>query len=57
MKPPDQPDHIHMGRLTHLQTENISVLVRREPVPNWYAAQSQKSDALPRATADADDIF
>ena len=42
-----QPDHIHMGRLTHLQTENISVLVRREPVPHWYAAQSQKTDALP----------
>ena len=42
-----QPDHIHMGRLTHLQTENSSVLVRREIVPNWYAAQSQKTDALP----------
>ena len=42
-----QPDHIHMDRLTHLQTENISVLVRREPVPHWYAAQSQKTDALP----------
>ena len=42
-----QPDHIHMGRLTHLQTENISVLVRREPVPHWYAAQSQKTDVLP----------
>ena len=42
-----QPHHIHMGRLTHLQTENISVLVRHEPVPNWYAAQSQKTDALP----------
>ena len=42
-----QPGHIHMGRLTHLQTENISVLVRREPVPHWYAAQSQKTDALP----------
>ena len=42
-----QPDHIHMGRLTHLQTEIISVLVRREPVPHWYAIQSQKTDALP----------
>ena len=42
-----QPDHIHMDRLTHLQTENIPVLVRREPVPHWYAAQSQKTEALP----------
>ena len=42
-----QPDHIHMGRLTHLQTEKISVLVRREPVPNLDAAQNQKTDALP----------
>ena len=42
-----QPDHIHMDRLTQLQTENISVLVRREPVPHWYATQSQKTDALP----------
>ena len=42
-----QPDHIHMDRLTHLQTENISVLARREPVPHWYATQSQKTDALP----------
>ena len=31
----------------HLQTENISVLMRREPIPNWYGAQSQKTDALP----------
>ena len=42
-----QPDHIHMGRLTHLQTENISMLARREPVPHWYATQRQKTDALP----------
>ena len=38
---------LSLGRLTHLQTENISVLLRREPVPNWYAGQSQKTDALP----------
>ena len=27
----------------------MSVLVRREPVPNWYAAQSRKTEALPLA--------
>ena len=52
-----QPDHIHMGRLTHLQTENISMLARREPVPHWYAAQSQKTDALPLSHGGSTYIF